>query len=247
MLRMPVVDKPITILDISALPAEIVDVVVSVVCRLVFDHAVWSDREAVTPVLLVCEEAHRYVPEYDKLGFQPTKRALARIAKEGRKYGVSLCLVSQRPSELSISTLSQCSTIFAMRMANESDHEFVGNALPESARTFLASLAALRTREAIVMGEGVTVPMRVLFDPLAPEHRPHSDSSLFSKRWALTEVDYDTILSDTIGRWRANARQIRQRPNIRSTLRNVVDDRAKSTLDKIGDAPDQAPRPEIDE
>jgi DNA helicase HerA-like ATPase len=223
------------------LPAEIVDVVVSVICRVVFDHAVWSDRDQVTPVLLVCEEAHRYVPEYDKLGFLPTKRALGRIAKEGRKYGVSLCLVSQRPSELSMSTLSQCSTIFAMRMANESDHEFVGNALPESAKTFLSSLASLRTREAIVMGEGVTVPMRVLFNPLAPEHRPHSDSSLFSKRWAMTEVGYDTVLSDTITRWRSNIRQTRPRTSAKSSLRTVVSDRAKSALDTITDGGEPDP------
>ena len=102
LLRIPVDGKPITIIDISGVPSEIVDVVVSVLFRLVFELAVWSDRGAAPPVLLVCEEAHRYVPQEDAAGFAPTKRVISRIAKEGRKYGVTLCLVSQRPSELSI-------------------------------------------------------------------------------------------------------------------------------------------------
>ena len=131
-LRIPVEGKPVTILDLSAIPSEIIDVVVSLLCRVVFDFAVWSKRDESIPVLLVCDEAHRYVPADDAHGFEPTRLAMARIAKEGRKYGVSLCLVSQRPSEISESVLSQCSTVFALRMASERDLKFVRSALPEA-------------------------------------------------------------------------------------------------------------------
>ena len=88
MLRIPVEGKPITIIDISGVPSEIVDVVVSVLCRLIFEFALWSDREQAPPILLVCEEAHRYVPRDDQAGFAPTRRSISRIAKEGRKYGL---------------------------------------------------------------------------------------------------------------------------------------------------------------
>ena len=118
-LRIPVDGKPITIIDISGVPSEIVDVVVSVLCRLIFEFVLWSDRAKAPPILLVCEEAHRYVPRDDQAGFAPTKRSISRIAKEGRKYGLSLCLVTQRPAELSVSSLSQCNTIFALRLSND--------------------------------------------------------------------------------------------------------------------------------
>jgi DNA helicase HerA-like ATPase len=107
LLRIPADGKPITIIDIAGLPSEVVDVVVSVLFRLVFELAAWSDRGAAPPVLLVCEEAHRYVPQDEVAAFAPTKRVISRIAKEGRKYGVTLCLVSQRPSEVAIGSLAQ--------------------------------------------------------------------------------------------------------------------------------------------
>jgi DNA helicase HerA-like ATPase len=96
-LRIPVSGRPITVFDLSGVPSEIVDVVVSVLCRMIFDFALWSARAHAAPTLLVCEEAHRYVPRDEELAFAPTRRAISRVAKEGRKYGVSLGLVTQRP------------------------------------------------------------------------------------------------------------------------------------------------------
>jgi DNA helicase HerA-like ATPase len=205
LLRIPVRGKPITILDLSGLPAEIVDVVVSVLCRMIFDFAMWSDRDQAQPVLLVCEEAHRYAPQDNDLGFEPTKRAISRIAKEGRKYGVSLCLVSQRPSELSTSILSQCNTLFALRMSNERDHEYVRNALPDSAHGLLAALPSLRTQEAIAVGEGVTVPMRLRFDDLAEQFRPMSGTANFSTAWQNDTQD-EAFIEAVIDRWRRQLR-----------------------------------------
>src|SRR5262249_44733952 len=152
LMRIPVDGKPITILDISVIPSEIVDVVVSLLCRLVFDFALWSEREESIPMLLVCDEAHRYIHADESLGFEPTRRSISRIAKEGRKYGVSLCLVTQRPSEISETILSQCSTVFALRMSNEKDQNFVRRTLPESVAGLLNALPALRQQEALVVG-----------------------------------------------------------------------------------------------
>jgi DNA helicase HerA-like ATPase len=204
-LRIPVAGKPITIIDLSGVPSEIVDIVVSVMCRLIFDFCLWAEPPQALPVLLVCEEAHRYVPEDDELGFGPTKRALSRIAKEGRKYGVSLCLVTQRPSELSTSILSQCNTLFALRMSNDRDQEFVRRALPESATGLIASLPSLHTQEAVVVGEGVSVPMRLKFDHLAEQDRPRSGNAAFSTAWRH-DIDPGDAVARIIRRWRLQIR-----------------------------------------
>jgi uncharacterized protein len=204
-LRIPVQGKPITIIDISGVPSEIVDVVVSVLCRLIFEFALWSDRAKAPPILLVCEEAHRYVPRDDQAGFAPTKRSISRIAKEGRKYGLSLCLVTQRPAELSVSSLSQCNTIFALRLSNDSDLEFARNAVPDSSRWLIEALPALNTQEALVLGDGVSVPMHIRFNDLAPEHRPASTKPPFSQAWQQ-ECAVDDLIADTIERWRYQVR-----------------------------------------
>ncbi len=204
-IRTPVDGKPISIVDLSGVPSEVVDVVVSVMCRTIFDFAVWSVRENALPVLLVCEEAHRYVPSNPALGFAPTKRALSRIAREGRKYGVSLCLVSQRPSDLSQTILSQCNTFIALRMNNQQDQDFVGRAMPESGLGLLSALPSLGMREAIIVGEGVTVPMRVRLDELEEQWRPQGGNASFSTKWAKDDAGPDFI-NETLDRWRKQVR-----------------------------------------
>lgn len=205
LLRIPTSGKPITIIDLSGIPAEIVDVVVSLLCRLIFDFAVWSEQPERHPVLLVCEEAHRYIPADAKRGFGPTKRAIARIAKEGRKYGVSLGLVTQRPSEISLSVLSQCSTIIAMRMSNEQDQEFVRRTLPENALGLLNALPALQTREAIAIGEGAPIPVRFLFDELPLAKQPRGARVKFSTAWQQEDTLVG-ITARTVDRWRRQER-----------------------------------------
>lgn len=204
-LSIPVAGKPVTILDLSGVPSEIVDVVVSLLCRVIFDFALWSVPAQALPVLLVCEEAHRYVPSNPTGGFEPTKKAITRIAMEGRKYGVSLCLITQRPSELATNILSQCNTLFALRMSNERDQEIARRALPESALGLLAALPALRTQEAVVVGEGVPMPIRLRFDNLDPNHRPQSGNADFSVRWQREDQGREFVLG-TIQRWRTQFR-----------------------------------------
>ncbi len=200
LLRVPVGGKPMTIVDLSGVPSEIIDVVVSMLCRTVFDFALWNTGGKAVPVLLACEEAHRYVAADDS-GFGPTKKVMSRIAKEGRKYGVSLCLITQRPSELSLGILSQCNTLFVLRMSNGPDQEFVRNAVPESGLGLMNALPALRMQEAVVVGEGVTVPMRIRFDNLDPEHQPRSGVASFSESWRDPDDD-SQFIAETIERWR---------------------------------------------
>lgn len=125
--RIPGENRPICTFQLAGIPSEVVNSVASVLCRMAFEVALWSD--GAIHMLVVCEEAHRYIPSDPSLGFVPTRQAIARIAKEGRKYGVSLGIITQRPGELDQTILSQCSTLFAMRLANDRDQEIIRSAI----------------------------------------------------------------------------------------------------------------------
>ena len=203
--RLPSNGKPISIIDVSGVPSDITSTVVAVLSRLVFDYAIWSRNEPQRPILLVCEEAHRYIPS-DRIAKDSAVRSiLERIAKEGRKYGVSLGLITQRPSDLAEGVLSQCGTIISMRLNNDRDQAFVRAAMPEGARGFLDSIPALRNRECIICGEGVSIPIRVALDNLAEEKRPASEDPLFSQLWQETGGETE-ILERVVRRWRAQGR-----------------------------------------
>ncbi len=197
--RIPVAGKPITVIQLMGLPAEIVNVVVSVLARLAFDLALWSDGKM--PITFVCEEAHRYVPRDDSVGFEPTKRAISRIAKEGRKYGVSLCVVSQRPGDLDPTILSQCSTLFTMRLSNERDQDIIRRALPDAAESLIDFLPSLGTRETIVFGEGVTLPSHILLSELPPATLPKGNTSGFTEAWSTDIADH-SFVDEVVSRWR---------------------------------------------
>ncbi|WP_174293126.1 ATP-binding protein [Sphingomonas bacterium] len=203
--RMPGGGKPISIVDVSGVPSDITAVVVAVLSRMTFDFAIWSRNEVQRPVLLVCEEAHRYIPSERNADRSSVGRILGRIAKEGRKYGVSLGLITQRPSDLSEGVLSQCGTIISMRLNNERDQAFVRGAMPEGARGFLDSIPALRNRECIICGEGVTIPIRVAFDDLEEAQRPASGDPLFSQLWRDVGGE-EGIITRTVQRWRAQGK-----------------------------------------
>ncbi len=203
MFRIPVNDKPISILNLTGVPSEILNIVISVICRLTFDFGQWSDPQM--PVLLVCEEAHRYAPNSSIADFEPAKEALSRLAKEGRKYAISLGVISQRPSELAIGILSQCSTVFAMRMTSQKDQDFMQAAISDSAAGLIESLPSLGNAEAIAIGEGVPVPMRLKFKQLPENQRPRSATAEFSKSWS-GEAGTLEGLQDTIERWRSQRR-----------------------------------------
>jgi hypothetical protein len=171
--RLPHHGRPITVFQLGGLPSEVVDAVASVLARLSFDLA-WASQ-GTYEILLLCEEAHRYVPADPALGFQPTRQAIARIAKEGRKYGAYLGVVTQRPGELDPTILSQCSTIFAMRLANEVDQQIIRSAISDASASTLKFLSSVGNREAIAFGEGVATTMRMRFAELAPHELPSMD------------------------------------------------------------------------
>jgi len=200
--RLPVNRKPICCLDFSGIPSEALNIVVAVVSRLAFELATWSERKI--PILLVCEEAHRYIPRDKSQGFHSTRRIISRIAKEGRKYGVSLGIVFQRPSELEPSTLSQCSTIFSMRLSNELDQNFVRAAVPDGAAELLSFLPSLGTAETMVFGESVNLPMRVILNTLPAEFRPHSSSAQFTELWQRDTATPE-LMGKVFDRWRARS------------------------------------------
>ena len=204
--RMPADGKPISVIDVSGVPSEVTSTVVAVLSRLVFDFAIWSREERTRPILLVCEEAHRYIPSERNVDSSSVGRILSRIAKEGRKYGVALGLITQRPSDLAEGVLSQCGTIIAMRLNNERDQNFVKAAMPEGAKGFLDAIPALRNREGIVCGEGVTIPVRINFDALEDSRRPASDDPSFSQLWGANGYDDADAVQRIVGRWRSQGR-----------------------------------------
>ena len=201
--RVPVDGKPMAVFDLAGMPEEVVNVVVSALARIAFDLAFCSNHKL--PILLVCEEAHRYVPALEGAGFDAAKRALTRIAKEGRKYGLSLCIVTQRPSELDPTILSQCNTVFALRLTNPRDQTIIGASLSEHGADLAQALPVLGTAQAIITGEGVPVPMRIRFDDLPEKERPRSASAAFSTNWGPNS-DPSAAIQSVLDFWRRRKR-----------------------------------------
>jgi DNA helicase HerA-like ATPase len=194
--------QPLTVLQLAGLPVEVVDAVVSLLSRLAFDFGLWSD--GAMPMLFVCEEAHRYASVDHSVGFAPTRRGLLRIAKEGRKYGVCLGLVTQRPAELDPTIISQCSTLFAMRMVNDRDQALLRSAVTDAAANLVAFVPSLGTREVVGFGEGFPLPTRLSFKSLSADRIPHSET--FRADGAPDEfVDSQAFVRQVVERWRGAA------------------------------------------
>ena len=238
--RLPSEGKPMTIMQLAGFPAEVVDSVVSVLCRMAFDFGMWSD--GAFPLLFVCEEAHRYASADRSIGFGPTRKALSRIAKEGRKYGVFLGLVTQRPAELDSTIISQCSTLFAMRMANERDQAIVRSAVSDAAANLLAFVPSLGTREVLAFGEGVALPTRLKFKQLPASFIPQSQAVINVTTDSARGTSEDFI--DTIiDRWRG-ATMSGKASNDGGDFDSMARDEF-STLSVTAQAPSVAPQPTI--
>ena len=191
--------KPMTVMQLAGLPVEVVDSVVSVVGRMAFEFGLWSD--GAFPILFFCEEAHRYASADRALGFGPTRRALSRIAKEGRKCGVFLGLASQRPAELDATIISQCSTLFVMRMANDRDQEIIRSAVSDAAASLVNLVSSLGTREVLAFGEGVSLPVRMVFADLPKHLIPSSEAVRNTHSGATREAPHDHV-DMIVARWR---------------------------------------------
>lgn len=197
--RMPANGRPMTVMQLAGFPVEVVDSVVSVICRMAFDFGLWSD--GASPLLFVCEEAHRYAAADRSIGFGPTRKAISRIAKEGRKYGVFLGLVTQRPAELDATIISQCSTLFTMRLANDRDQALLRSAVSDAAANLLSFVPSLGTREVLAFGEGVALPTRLRFKELSQQQLPRSEATIASVSASAAGHDL-AFVGSVLSRWR---------------------------------------------
>jgi len=193
----------VQIVDLSGVPNEVAGVASAAIARIIFQLKVWqseAERQN-SPVLLVCEEAHRYVPNRGEAQYEAAQSAIRRIAKEGRKYGVGLLLVSQRPSEVEATVLSQCNSWIVMRITNDADREHVRSILPDSMSGLTKMLSGLRRKEAIFVGQAATLPTRVMIRSLLAEQLPRSNDVDFDKGWQQHAMSLEQI-DAVVQKWR---------------------------------------------
>ena len=192
----------VTVIDLSSVPFDVRPTVAAQIGRLAFEFNYWNPKYREFPILLMCEEAHAYIPRDSESQFAGSRKSMERIAKEGRKYGVGLAVVSQRPHEVSETVLAQCGTFICLRITNPNDQSYVRNLVPESEGDLISVLAALGRGEALVLGEAVPLPTRLQFEKPAPT--PNSDDVDFYEKWTAgpDDLDVDAIVK----RWRSQER-----------------------------------------
>ena len=192
----------VTVIDLSGVPFEVLSITVSLISRLIFEHGYFYKRlrcldnpeEKINndaPILLVYEEAHKYVPNSELSKFRASKISIERIAKEGRKYGVTLLLASQRPSEISETIFSQCNNFIAMRLTNPVDQGYVRKLLPDSLGTLIDKMPAFKQGEALLVGESIALPSIVQIDACsnAPTSADIPYWRLWTEQWKDIEIE----------------------------------------------------------
>lgn len=189
--------KQITVIDLSGVPFDIVNTIVALLARCVFDFNFWNKNKAEFPVLMLFEEAHNYLPQIPTPYNRAARKIVERIAKEGRKYGVCCMIVSQRPSELSETILSQCNNFVILRLTNPNDQNFVKKLVPDAFAGMFDILPAMRQGEALFIGDATALPARVQLD--FPQPPPNSADILFYDKWVSAENP--TNVSEVVDRW----------------------------------------------
>lgn len=197
----------IRIVDLSGTPNEVAGIASAVISRLIFSFKLWQkeNERSSSPVLLVCEEAHRYVPNKGEAQYGDAQEGIRRLAKEGRKYGIGLILVSQRPSEIDSTVLSQCNSWIVLRITNDHDRDYVKAILPDSLAGLSKILSGLRRREAIIVGLATMLPSRILIRELSPDKLPASQDIDFDKGWQKENISEDEV-NKIMKRWRMQTR-----------------------------------------
>lgn len=195
----------ITIVDLSGVPFDVLSITISLVSRLIFDfcfHYSKLRREEGSlndvPVMIVCEEAHNYVPQKDTAAYKSSRQSIERIAKEGRKYGLSLMVVSQRPSEVSETIFAQCNNFVALRLTNDSDQNYIRRLFPDNSSAITDILPNLAPGGCVVVGDAVLLPAVIQMQ--LPEPQPQSQSVWFRQEWQCPWRD--VTFKDVITRWR---------------------------------------------
>ncbi len=190
----------VTIIDLSGVPFEVLSITVSLISRLLFDFSYYNKKlndDNKIPLLLVFEEAHKYVPKSELSKYKSSKLSIERIAKEGRKYGITLAIVSQRPSEISETIFSQCNTFISMRLTNPDDQNYVKKLLPDTLGDLTSKLNSLSAGEALLIGESVIMPSVVKIDRCEPE--PSSNDIMYYDIWK--EKWHEDGFEDIISNW----------------------------------------------
>ena len=197
--------KSLKIVDVSGLPNEVAGPLTALIARLLFQYKLWQTRaeREKDPVLFICEEAHRYVPNHGEAQYKEAQEAVRRIAKEGRKYGVGLMLISQRPSDVEATVLSQCNSWIILRLTNSSDQEHVAKFLPDSLNGLTKMLPSLTRREAIFVGEAAALPSRIRINKLSENQLPDSNDISFVGGW-IEAADEGKQLETITTRWIGN-------------------------------------------
>ena len=195
----------ITIIDLSGIPFEVLSTTISLISRIVFDFAFnYSKLKHISgetndiPIMLVCEEAHNYIPKSNESQYKSSKKSIERIAKEGRKYGLSLMVVSQRPSEVSETIMAQCNNFIALRLTNTNDQSYVKNLLPDNIGSICEALPSLNPGEALIVGDATLLPSVVQFK--MPNPRPKSETINFLSEWEENwrEITFEKVIK----KWR---------------------------------------------
>ena len=192
----------VTVIDLSSVPFDVRPTVAAQIGRLAFEFNYWNPEYRDFPIMLICEEAHAYIPRESKSQFAGSRKSMERIAKEGRKYGVGLAVVSQRPHEVSETVLSQCGTFICLRVTNPDDQAYIRKLVPESEGDLVSVLAGLGRGEALVLGEAIPLPTRLKFDEPSPA--PNSDDIDFYNKWKGGPEDLD--VDEIVKRWRSQER-----------------------------------------
>ena len=187
--------RDIRIIDISGLPNEVAGPLTASIARLLFQYKLYQSTEERKrdPILVVCEEAHRYVPNRGEAQYAAAQDGIRRLAREGRKYGVGLMLVSQRPSDVEETVLSQCNTWLVLRLTNSADQNHVRRMLPDSLGAMTSLLSSLPRQEALFLGEGAAIPARIRLRTLDDSRVPKSADVLFGSGWLDDPVDGETL------------------------------------------------------
>ncbi len=193
--------QDIRILDISGLPNEVAGPLTAMLARLLFQYKLYEkvDERERDPVLLVCEEAHRYVPEHGEAQYAAAQSSIRRIAREGRKYGIGLMLVSQRPADVESTVISQCGTWVVLRLSNAADQQHVARFLPDGLSGMTKALPTLAQQEAIFVGEAAALPARIRIKDLGKDQLPKSETAKFARGWSLERLS-ETEITDVAKR-----------------------------------------------
>ena len=201
----------ISIIDLSGVPFEVLSITVSLISRIIFDFCfhfskLKHEKNEVNdvPFMIVCEEAHNYVPKNGNIGYASSKKSIERIAKEGRKYGISLMVVSQRPSEVSDTIFAQCNNFIALRLTNTADQLYIKNLLPNNTNAIADVLPTLQPGQCLIVGDASPIPAIIQLEKPNPEPQSKNVNvyDTWCEKWKAIDEDEPITIENVLERWR---------------------------------------------